>query len=127
MFDEPLGALDRNLREQLMDELRRILQASGVPAVYVTHDQEEAFTLAGRVLLLHDGVIVRSGTPEQVWSDPGSVWAAKFLDAGNVVAGTVISTSPLCRVDTAFGVFELDDEVVPAPARDEVVPAPARD
>ncbi|MDP2995121.1 MAG: ABC transporter ATP-binding protein, partial [Anaerolineales bacterium] len=79
MFDEPLGALDRSLREQLMDELRRILHESGVPAIYVTHDQEEAFTLADRVLLLHDGGIVRSGTPEQVWSDPGSVWAAQFL------------------------------------------------
>ena len=113
MFDEPLGALDRNLREQLMDELRRILQASGVPAIYVTHDQEEAFTLAGRVLLLHDGLIVRSGSPEQVWSDPGSVWAAQFLDAGNVVSGTVISAPSPCRVETAFGIFELEEEDVP--------------
>jgi ABC-type Fe3+/spermidine/putrescine transport system ATPase subunit len=113
MFDEPLGALDRNLREQLMDELRRILHASGVPAIYVTHDQEEAFTLAGRVLLLHDGLIVRSGSPEQVWSDPGSVWAAQFLDAGNVVSGTVISAPSPCRVETAFGIFELVEEDVP--------------
>jgi len=113
MFDEPLGALDRNLREQLMGELRRILHASGVPAIYVTHDQEEAFTLAGRVLLLHDGLIVRSGSPEQVWSDPGSVWAAQFLDAGNVVSGTVISAPSPCRVETAFGIFELEEEDVP--------------
>ncbi len=55
MFDEPLGALDRNLRERLMEELRRILHATHVPAIYVTHDQEEAFTLADRVLLLHEG------------------------------------------------------------------------
>ncbi len=106
MFDEPLGALDRSLREQLMDELRRILHESGVPAVYVTHDQEEAFTLAGRVLLLHDGSIVRSGTPEQVWSDPGSVWAAQFLDAGNVVSGIVISSTSPFQVETSAGVFE---------------------
>jgi spermidine/putrescine transport system ATP-binding protein len=106
MFDEPLGALDRSLREQLMDELRLILHESGVPAVYVTHDQEEAFTLADRVLLLHDGGIVRSGTPEQVWSDPGSVWAAQFLDAGNVVAGIVISNTSPSQVETSAGVFE---------------------
>jgi len=107
MFDEPLGALDRSLREQLMEELRRILHESGVPAVYVTHDQEEAFTLADRVLLLHDGEIVRSGTPEQVWSDPGSVWAAQFLDAGNVVAGIVKSNTSPFQVDTSAGMFEV--------------------
>ncbi len=107
MFDEPLGALDRSLREQLMDELRRILHESGVPAIYVTHDQEEAFTLADRVVLLHDGSIVRSGTPEQVWSDPGSVWAAQFLDAGNVVSGTVLSSTKPFQVETSAGVFEM--------------------
>jgi spermidine/putrescine transport system ATP-binding protein len=117
MFDEPLGALDRNLREQLMDELRRILHESGVPAIYVTHDQEEAFTLADRVLLLHDGVIFRSGTPEQVWSNPGSVWAAQFLDAGNVVEGIIMSTTRPFKIETPVGVFELDCGVVPDPAR----------
>jgi spermidine/putrescine transport system ATP-binding protein len=108
MFDEPLGALDRSLREQLMDELRRILHESGVPAIYVTHDQEEAFTLADRVVLLHEGGIVRSGTPEQVWSDPGSVWAAQFLDAGNVVAGIVMSNTQPFQVETSAGMFELN-------------------
>lgn len=88
MFDEPLGALDRSLREDLMVEIRRVLRASAVPAIYVTHDQEEASYLADRVLLLHEGQIVREGTPAEVWSEPGSVWAAKFLDAGNVLEGT---------------------------------------
>ena len=119
MFDEPLGALDHNLREQLMDELRRILHESGVPAIYVTHDQEEAFTLADRVLLLHDGSIVRSGKPEQVWSDPGSAWVAQFIDAGNVVAGMVMSNTRPFQVETSAGMFELDCGVVPVPGRDE--------
>jgi ABC-type Fe3+/spermidine/putrescine transport system ATPase subunit len=117
MFDEPLGALDRNLREQLMEELRRILHASGVPAIYVTHDQEEAFTLADRVLLLHEGLIVRSGSPRQVWSDPGSVWAARFLDAGNVLSGTILSGAPPCRVETSVGIFEMDCCGTPVPGR----------
>jgi spermidine/putrescine transport system ATP-binding protein len=108
MFDEPLGALDRSLREQLMDEIRHILHASSVPALYVTHDQEEAFTLAGRVLLLHDGRIIRSGTPEQVWSNPGSVWAAQFLDAGNVVAGTVQLNTQPPHIETSAGIFEVN-------------------
>jgi len=104
MFDEPLGALDRNLREQLMTELRRILRLSGVPAIYVTHDQEEAFFLADRVLLLHEGIIIREGTPAEVWTDPGSVWAARFLDAGNVVMGVVL---PGGKVKTIIGTFTL--------------------
>jgi spermidine/putrescine transport system ATP-binding protein len=108
MFDEPLGALDHSLREQLMQELHRILHESGVPAIYVTHDQEEAFALADRVLLLHDGTIVRSGTPQQVWSDPGSVWAAQFLDAGNVLAGMILSTAKPFQVETPAGGLELD-------------------
>jgi len=108
MFDEPLGALDRNLRDQLLNDLRRILHESGVPAIYVTHDQEEAFTLADRLLLLHDGCIVRSGTPEQVWGDPGTLWVAKFLDAGNIVPGIIRSDHPPYQVETAAGVLELD-------------------
>jgi ABC-type Fe3+/spermidine/putrescine transport system ATPase subunit len=59
------------------------------------------------VLLLHDGGIVCSGTPEQVWSDPGSVWAARFLDAGNVISGIVISNTEPLQVETSAGVFEL--------------------
>jgi ABC-type Fe3+/spermidine/putrescine transport system ATPase subunit len=102
MFDEPLGALDRSLRERLMVELRGILRAGHVPAVYVTHDQEEAFTLADRVLLLHEGQIVRSGTPADVWGDPGSAWAARFLGVGNVVDGVLRGDG---RVVTAAGVF----------------------
>lgn len=102
MFDEPLGALDRNLREHLMIELRSILRASRVPAVYVTHDQEEAFTLADRVLLLHEGQIVRSGTPPEVWGDPGSAWVASFLGVGNVVNGMLREDG---RVVTAAGIF----------------------
>lgn len=108
MFDEPLGALDRSLREQLMGELRHILHESGVPAIYVTHDQEEAFTLADRVLLLHDGSIVRSGTPEQVWNDPELVWTAQFLDAGNVVAGIVLANTRPLKVATSAGEFEVN-------------------
>ncbi|MFH1524727.1 MAG: ABC transporter ATP-binding protein [Chloroflexota bacterium] len=107
MFDEPLGALDRNLREQLMEELRRILHVTGVPAIYVTHDQEEAFTLADRILLLHDGQILRSGTPAEIWKDPGSAWVARFLDVGNVIDGVITLSGGMCRVKTSVGVFEV--------------------
>jgi ABC-type Fe3+/spermidine/putrescine transport system ATPase subunit len=107
LFDEPLGALDRSLREQLMEELRTILHASGVPAVYVTHDQEEAFTLADRILLLHEGKIIRAGSPAEIWEEPGSAWAAHFLDIGNVLQGIVKSNPGTYQVETPVGVFDL--------------------
>ncbi len=61
MFDEPLGALDRSMKEGLLNELRSILHHMGVPVIYVTHDQEEAFAIAGRILLLNEGSILREG------------------------------------------------------------------
>ena len=104
MFDEPLGALDRALREDLLNQLRGILHRTGIPAIYVTHDQEEAFTIADRVLLLHDGQIVREGNPADVWGDPGSVWAAQFLGLGNVFIGL---KGEGLKVQTEFGIFNV--------------------
>lgn len=110
MFDEPLGALDRALKDQVLDELRTILHKTKVPAVYVTHDQEEAFALADRILLLHEGQIVRAGSPAEVAAHPGSAWAARFLAVGSVVDGTVHSKaggpgSGAWKVETHFGEF----------------------
>jgi ABC-type Fe3+/spermidine/putrescine transport system ATPase subunit len=89
MFDEPLGALDRTLREDLLNELRRILHHTNIPAIYVTHDQEEAFAIADRVLILHDGEIVRQGHTIEVWKYPGSVFVAGFLGLGNIFQGEI--------------------------------------
>jgi ABC-type Fe3+/spermidine/putrescine transport system ATPase subunit len=83
MFDEPLGALDRSLKE--------------------------AFAIADRILLLHAGTIVREGTPAQVWNDPQSAWAARFLNVGNVVVGKKMKDERRkIKVETEFGVFELE-------------------
>ena len=103
MFDEPLGALDRSLRERLMEELRNLLHNTGVAAIYVTHDQEEAFNLADRILLLHEGEIVRSGSPADVWAEPGSVWAARFLDLGNILEGSVRADG---GIETTAGIID---------------------
>jgi len=108
MFDEPLGALDRALRDRLLDELRGILHATRIPAIYVTHDQEEAFAIADRVLLLHEGQIVRDGSPSEVWNEPRSAWEARFLGLGNVVEGVVTSNAGTLNVETPVGVFELN-------------------
>jgi spermidine/putrescine transport system ATP-binding protein len=105
MLDEPLGALDHELRERLIVELRQILTQAGIPAIYVTHDHEEAYAIADRLLLLHDGVIKQQGAPQEVFQQPADVWVANFFGMGNLLAGAVISTEPL-QVETALGVFE---------------------
>lgn len=107
MLDEPLGALDRALREELLEELREILRASNVAAIYVTHDQEEASAIADRVLILHNGKIVRDGTPFEVWDDPGSLWVAQFLGVGNILFGECDSGSGSPVLRTALGEFPL--------------------
>ena len=114
MLDEPLGALDRTLREQLSRELRRILRETRVPAIYVTHDQEEAFAIADRLLLLHDGVILQSGKPHEIYHHPRNVWVARFFGLGNLVAGTVTGHNPL-TVMTTFGLVKAYCTGSPAP------------
>jgi len=105
MLDEPLGALDRTLREQLSRELRRILRETKVPAIYVTHDQEEAYAIADRLLLLHDGQIIQDGIPREIHQHPRNAWVARFFGLGNLVDGKVISRSPL-TVETELGMIQ---------------------
>src|SRR5512147_1293270 len=85
MLDEPLGALDRALKEQVEEELRRILHVTDMPAIYVTHDQEEAFAIADRLILLNQGRVVQSGSPAEVYEHPASPWVARFLGLSNLL------------------------------------------
>jgi thiamine transport system ATP-binding protein len=86
MFDEPLGSLDRGLRERLVVELSDVLERVGITTLYVTHDQEEAFGLADRVMLLRDGTVEQVASPLEMWSAPRTEFAARFLGFNNVVA-----------------------------------------
>jgi thiamine transport system ATP-binding protein len=79
MLDEPLGSLDRALRERLMVELRELFTRLGLTSVYVTHDHDEAFALADRVAVMHDGRIEQIGTPVEVWERPATEFVARFL------------------------------------------------
>ncbi|PGH52528.1 MULTISPECIES: ABC transporter ATP-binding protein [Streptomyces] len=89
MLDEPLGQLDRTLRERLVVELRRLFQRLGTTVLAVTHDQGEAFALADRVVVMRDGRIAQTGTPLEVWCRPASEFVARFLGFENVVPATV--------------------------------------
>lgn len=112
MLDEPLGALDRTLREQLSRELRRILRDTKVPAIYVTHDQEEAYSIADRLLLLHDGKILQSGKPHEIYQHPKNIWVAEFFGLGNLIEGKVKERSPL-TVETPLGMVQASCEGEP--------------
>ena len=89
LLDEPMGSLDRSLRERLPGELREIFARLGLTAIYVTHDQDEALTVADQVALLHAGAIVAEGSPEALWTAPPTAWAARFLGARNVTSGVI--------------------------------------
>jgi thiamine transport system ATP-binding protein len=88
LLDEPLGALDRSLRQQLVGELRALFSELSITAVVVTHDQAEAFSLAGRVVLLRAGRVVQEGEPAAVWAYPADADVARFLGV-DVVPVTV--------------------------------------
>lgn len=89
MLDEPLGQLDRGLRERLVVELRRLFGELGTTVLAVTHDQGEAFALADRVVVMQEGRIAQTGTPLEVWQRPATEFVARFLGFDNVVAATV--------------------------------------
>lgn len=86
MLDEPLGALDHSLREELTNELRQTLRDSHKPVIYVTHDRQEAFGLADRLLVLHEGRIVQEGSPQDLFEKPVNAWVASFLGLGNLLS-----------------------------------------
>ncbi|MFB7465794.1 ABC transporter ATP-binding protein [Streptomyces sp. NPDC056224] len=89
MLDEPLGQLDRGLRERLVVELRGLFSRLGTTVLAVTHDQGEAFALADRVVVMRDGRIAQAGTPLEVWQRPASEFVARFLGFENVVPAVV--------------------------------------
>src|SRR5207247_5083480 len=89
MLDEPLGALDRALRERLLDELRAILKRVGVTSIYVTHDQAEAFAIADWLVLMNGGRIEQQGRPEAVYRHPATAFVARVMGLSNLVAAQV--------------------------------------
>jgi len=106
MLDEPMGSLDRSLRERLPEELRAIFTDLGLTTIYVTHDQDEALSVADRVVILEAGRLVADGTPEQLWLAPPSAWVARFLGFRNVARGRSVGG----RLETPWGSLLCDSE-----------------
>ncbi|MHA1770058.1 MAG: ABC transporter ATP-binding protein [Candidatus Thorarchaeota archaeon] len=92
LLDEPLSALDPQLRERLQAEIRRIQKQLDITALYVTHSQEEAFAMSDKIAVLRDGVVVQVGEPEMLYEHPQDEFVAQFIGDGNVFEGTIIET-----------------------------------
>lgn len=107
MLDEPLGSLDAQLRERLVIELRTIIKQAGVTAIYVTHDQREAFAIADRVAVMNAGRIQQVGTPEVIYRHPASVFVSRFLGLNNVLP---VRSHRAGIVETAVGEFAVPGE-----------------
>lgn len=89
LMDEPLGALDRKLRETMQMEIKRIHRESGATIIFVTHDQEEALALSDRICLMNEGKIAQVDTPEAIYQQPNSTFVAEFIGLSNILQGEV--------------------------------------
>ncbi|WP_043261353.1 ABC transporter ATP-binding protein [Streptomyces sp. e14] len=126
MLDEPLGQLDRTLRERLVVELRELFGRLGTTVLAVTHDQGEAFALADRVVVMRDGEIAQSGTPLQVWQRPADAFVARFLGFENVVEASVegqVALTPWGKVPVPEGSAGGARTLLVRPAGVRLVPA----
>jgi iron(III) transport system ATP-binding protein len=106
LLDEPWSSIDHLLRTSMREELSSILRRAGVTVVLVTHDREEAFALADRVALMHEGKIVQVGRPEEIYFSPATRWAAEFAGDADFVPGTLARGV----VETALGRFAVLNE-----------------
>ncbi|MEV2216610.1 ABC transporter ATP-binding protein [Streptomyces sp. NPDC050997] len=128
MLDEPLGQLDRSLRERLVVELRELFGRLGTTVLAVTHDQGEAFALADRVVVMRDGRIAQSGTPLEVWERPVDEFVARFLGFENVVEAVVggeAADTPWGKVPVPAGASPGERRVLVRPAGVRLVAADA--
>jgi putrescine transport system ATP-binding protein len=104
LLDEPLGALDKKLREQTQFELVNIIEKVGVTCVMVTHDQEEAMTMANRIAVMSKGRVLQVGTPQQIYEYPSNRFVADFIGNVNLLEGQLHVDEPdRCAVSTAIG------------------------
>jgi iron(III) transport system ATP-binding protein len=104
LLDEPLSNLDSKLRLEMRSEIRRICKSSGLTAVYVTHDQTEALSIADRIAVLNTGQIQQLGTPQQIYRQPRNRFVAEFIGESNFIEGEIIETNAnRLIVKTAIG------------------------
>ena len=104
LMDEPLGALDKNLREQMQYEIKHIHERIGITVVYVTHDQSEALTMSNRIAVFNDGIVQQLSTPDILYEKPENSFVAEFIGENNTMSGIVKEINgDYCNVDLESG------------------------
>ncbi len=96
LLDEPLGALDLQLRRQMQTELKRLQKQLGITFIYITHDQEEAMNMSDRVVVMRDGRFEQIGTPSEIYDTPKTAFTAQFIGTSNILEGVVSSVQDDC-------------------------------
>lgn len=114
LLDEPLSALDKNLREEMQIELRQLQHDIGITTVFVTHDQEEALTLSDEIAVMNNGIIEQRGTPRELYAQPATKFIASFLGTSNFLKGKVIGH------EGTEVMVEIPGLVFPVPGRAEI-------
>ena len=107
LLDEPLGALDLKLRKNMQYELKALQRDVGITFIYVTHDQEEAITMADRIAVMNEGEMLQVGTPHDIYEHPGTHFVADFIGETNFIAGTLLE-----RSSDGFGDVRLDEGTI---------------
>jgi spermidine/putrescine ABC transporter ATP-binding subunit len=128
LMDEPLGALDANLRVQMQAEIKSLQRKVGITTLYVTHDQTEAMTLSDRVVVMNAGRIEQIGRPEDVYERPANRFVATFMGAPNLIPGTAITAGnqPIVRVEGGATVAATSGRPIAANEKVHVVVRPER-
>jgi putative spermidine/putrescine transport system ATP-binding protein len=116
LLDEPLGALDKNLREQMQVEIKRIHREVGITMIYVTHDQTEAMTMSDRVAVFHNGKIEQVASPLEVYNRPNSRFVGEFIGDSNFFAGRLDPARPDCVELAGIGPVRIAPKDAAAPA-----------
>ena len=119
LLDEPLGALDLKLRQDMQYELIRLKNELGITFIYVTHDQEEALTMSDTIVVMNQGYIQQIGSPEKIYNEPENAFVADFIGDSNIISSTmvrdklvnILGTDFTC-VDTGFGENKPVDVVI---------------
>lgn len=119
LLDEPLGALDLKLRQDMQYELIRLKNELGITFIYVTHDQEEALTMSDTIVVMNQGYIQQMGTPEQIYNEPENAFVADFIGESNIVPGLMLHDelveifgAKFACVDKGFGINKPVDVVI---------------
>jgi putative spermidine/putrescine transport system ATP-binding protein len=105
LMDEPLGALDKKMREHMQVEIKEIQRVTGTTVLFVTHDQSEALSMADRLVVLNHGRVEQVGTPEELYNSPANPFVAEFIGEANILSGVIVDGGARhCRVDVGGGV-----------------------